>query len=77
MFKIKQIYLFVNLVYLISISTLSAEGIENPNPEKPVEPIPYVSPMKEKGLDPEFNRHMFVEPSLSKHSATATQFWLN
>lgn len=71
-----KLILAVTLIFPLSISF--AEPIQNPNPETPVaETKPYSSPMKEKGLDPDFNRHMFVEPSLSKHSATSSQFWLN
>lgn len=37
----------------------------------------YVSPMKENGIPADFNRHMFVEPALSRRSAMDSQFWIN
>lgn len=69
----------IRICFLLLLQTtlVFADPVVEPNPQKPEEPKPYSSPMKEKGLDPEFNRHMFVEPALSKHSATSSQFWLN
>ncbi len=44
---------------------------------KPKDENKYVSPMKENGIPADFNRHMFVEPALSRRSAMDSQFWIN
>ncbi|MDF3819731.1 alginate export family protein [Leptospira sp. 96542] len=64
---------FVISLILIFFPSLFAQE-KDPNAK---EVTKYISPMKEKGLDPEFNRHMFVEPELAKKSATNPEFWLN
>ncbi|WP_411823850.1 alginate export family protein [Leptospira sp. 'Mane'] len=37
----------------------------------------YKSPMVEKGIDPEFARHMFVEPELAKSANKNDSLWIN
>lgn len=65
-------YLFLLGVFA-NFSPILAEDVTVP----PQEIKKYSSPMKTNGIDPEFNRHMFVEPALSKRAAMDPEFWIN
>ncbi|TGN13144.1 alginate export family protein [Leptospira ilyithenensis] len=58
------------------ICTLSL-GAEEPATTAPPAKEKYKSPMIEKGIDPEFARHMFVEPELAKSVNKSESLWIN
>ena len=78
MYISKGYFYFLLLAVFLPLTVSMATPTETQNYGETIAvPKPYVSSMKEKGIDPEYNRHMFVEPELSKHSANSQQFWLN
>lgn len=70
------------LIFLCFLSGYLFAETANPSPENPSNALEkpvdskYVSSMKEKGLDPEFMRHMFVEPDLARATAQQKSLWL-
>jgi len=50
---------------------------QNSTTVKEVSKEKYVSPMRIKGLDPEFTRHMFIDPELASKVNRSDQFWIN
>jgi hypothetical protein len=76
---------FLGLFFLVSgvlfSSSLIAQTSGTPSSETKPNPTSkaesYRSPMVDKGIDPEFSRHMFVEPELGRKVNKASQLWIN
>ncbi len=75
-----SLFIALSLVCVFE-SALLAQAAVSPNPTVPVTETEkvekYASPMKTKGLDSEFTRHMFIDPELASKANKSDQFWLN
>jgi hypothetical protein len=70
----------IHRTILLSILVFSVVFSNSPifsQEKEAVAPEKYKSPMMEKGVDPEFTKHMFLEPELASKVNKSNQLWIN